>query len=140
MGNYSVSAATVTVNERGQILMLRRADNNEWQIPGGVVDSGEQPPEAAIRETMEETGIQVELDRCTGVYTNVRRDICAFVFLAKPIGGTPTISSESVEVRWVPRDEAWKLTSEVFRPRIVDALRLSGRIMFRAHDGSTIIR
>lgn len=135
-----MSAATVTVNDAGYVLMLRRADNDEWQIPGGIVDAGEQPPEAAVRETFEETGIHVVLKRCTGVYTHTGRGIFAFVFLAQPVSGRLTTSSETAEVRWMPSNEAMELASDVFRPRISDSLGSHHHVLFRAHDGVTITR
>lgn len=135
-----MSAATVTSNSQGEVLMIRRADNNEWQIPGGVVEPGEQPTEAAIRETLEETGILVSIGSCTGVYTHTERGIFAFVFSAQPIDGSLAPSMESSEVAWMPPSEALEKVSDVFRPRISDALSSEPTALFRAHNGIEIIR
>ena len=54
------SANVVAVNDDGQILLIRRTDNDNWALPGPM-DLGESLPEAAARETVEETGIRVEL-------------------------------------------------------------------------------
>jgi 8-oxo-dGTP pyrophosphatase MutT (NUDIX family) len=72
--------------------------------------------DAGVRETREETGIDCEIVRLVGVYTNPRhvmhytsndevRQECSLVFAARPTGGERTTSSESREVRWVPPGE-----------------------------------
>src|SRR5215211_1353307 len=103
-------------NEEGELLLIRRADNDNWALPGGAMDIGESIAEAGVRETREETGIECEIVRLAGVYTNPRhvmlytsngevRQECSLVFAARPTGGTPTMSSESREVRWVAPSE-----------------------------------
>ena len=51
------SVNVVVVNDVGEILMIRRSDNDNWAVPGGAIDLGESMVEAAIRETLEESGI-----------------------------------------------------------------------------------
>jgi ADP-ribose pyrophosphatase YjhB (NUDIX family) len=108
------------VNDRGELLLIRRTDNENWAMPGGAMDIGETIAEAGVRETREETGIECEIVRLVGVYTNPRhvmeytsngevRQECSLVFAARPTGGQPTPSSESSEVRWVSRDEIDRL-------------------------------
>ena len=111
--NSLVPAVNVgVINEAGDVLLIRRTDNDNWALPGGAMDIGETIAEAGVRETREETGIECEIDRLVGVYTNPRhvmlytsngevRQECSLVFAARPIGGEPTTSSESSEVRWV---------------------------------------
>jgi ADP-ribose pyrophosphatase YjhB (NUDIX family) len=104
------------VNDRGELLLIRRTDNENWAMPGGAMDIGETIAEAGIREAREETGIECEITRLVGVYTNPRhvmlytsngevRQECSLVFAARPVGGELATSSESREVRWVPPDE-----------------------------------
>jgi ADP-ribose pyrophosphatase YjhB (NUDIX family) len=100
------------INERGELLLIRRSDNENWAMPGGAMDIGETIAEAGVRETREETGIECEIVGLVGVYTNpghvmhytsndeVRQE-CSLVFSARPVGGEPRTSSESREVRWV---------------------------------------
>ncbi len=68
-----------------------------------------------IRETIEETGITVEITGMIGVYSNpdhvvaftdgeVRQEF-SICFRARPVAGEPRTSDESTEVRWVPRDQ-----------------------------------
>ncbi len=50
-------AIAVVMDEEGQVLLGRRTDTGSWALPGGIIDPGEQPADAAVRECFEETGI-----------------------------------------------------------------------------------
>lgn len=56
-------------NEKGEVLLQRRADSNKWGFPGGAIEIGETPQMAAVRELKEETGLDVEVGRLIGIYT-----------------------------------------------------------------------
>jgi ADP-ribose pyrophosphatase YjhB (NUDIX family) len=107
------SVNTIVRNEAGDILLIRRTDNDNWSLPGGAMDLGESLGDAAIRETLEETGIRVRLTGVSGIYTNPKhvleytsngevRQEFSVVFTAEPCSGEPTPSSESSHVEWVP--------------------------------------
>src|SRR3954466_11118622 len=69
--NSIVVAVTVFVlDEEDRILLIRRTDNGLWAIPGGAQDVGEYIVETAVRETREESGIDVEVTDIVGIYTN----------------------------------------------------------------------
>ncbi len=55
------SAGVLLRDARGAILLVKPAYRPEWMIPGGVVEAGETPAQAAIREVREETGLDVQL-------------------------------------------------------------------------------
>ncbi|HEY8474308.1 MAG TPA: NUDIX domain-containing protein [Natronosporangium sp.] len=114
------SANVVVVNEAGEILLIRRSDNDNWALPGGAMDLGESLVDTARRETAEETGVQVQITGLVGIYTDPRhvihytsndevRQEFSVVFTARPIGGEPAPSDESKEVRWVAPDEVTSL-------------------------------
>jgi 8-oxo-dGTP pyrophosphatase MutT (NUDIX family) len=111
------SVNVVVVNAEGSILMIRRTDNGNWALPGGAIDLGESVVQAAVRETLEETGIECEVMGIVGIYSDPRHVILytsngevrqefSIVLTARALGGRPTPSSESSEVRWVPAAEA----------------------------------
>lgn len=116
--NSMVPAVNVVVaNDAGEILLIRRSDNDNWALPGGAIDLGESAAQAGIRETKEETGIDCEITGLVGIYTDPKHIILytsngearqefSIVLIARPLGGHPTPSDESIEVRWVPPAEA----------------------------------
>jgi 8-oxo-dGTP pyrophosphatase MutT (NUDIX family) len=112
-----VPAVNVAVtNDAGELLLVRRSDNDNWAMPGGAVDIGESLAQAAIRETREETGIDCEITGLSGTYTDpahvmlytsngeVRQEF-SIVLTGRATGGQPTPSTETSEVRWVPLDQ-----------------------------------
>lgn len=84
----------VFVEKGSKILLVRRMMNPErgkWSIPAGFLDSGEDPKETAVRETLEETGLHVKITRLLNVYFNPPGQGGASIFImyqAKITGGT----------------------------------------------------
>src|SRR5262245_19260618 len=66
------SVTAVVTDEAGRILLVHKTDNDLWALPGGGMDLGESIVDAAVRETKEETGIDIEVTGLVGVYTNPR--------------------------------------------------------------------
>lgn len=56
---FLVGAGTLILNDQNEVLLIKRTDNNMWGIPGGSCELGETFEEAAIRETLEETGLAI---------------------------------------------------------------------------------
>lgn len=115
---HIVSAATIVLNNQNEILLIK-GPRRGWEMPGGQVEEGESLKDAAIRETKEESGIDIEVIKFCGIFQNVERSICNTLFLVKAIGGEPTTSSESLEVGFFPINEALDMvTFKNFRQRI----------------------
>ena len=115
---HFVSAATIVLNDQKEILLIK-GPMRGWEMPGGIVEEGESLKDAAIRETKEESGIDIEDLKFCGIFQNVNKSICNTLFLAKPTGGTLTTSPESLEVGFFPIEQALKMiTIENFRQRI----------------------
>ena len=70
------SVNVVVTNAAGEVLLIRRSDNDNWAVPGGAIDLGESMVQAAVRETREETGIDCEVTGLAGIYTDPRHVIC----------------------------------------------------------------
>jgi ADP-ribose pyrophosphatase YjhB (NUDIX family) len=129
------SVNVVVVNDADDILLIRRSDNDNWAVPGGAIDLGESVAQAAIRETLEESGITCELTGLVGIYSDPRHRILytsngevrqefSIVLTARQVSGTPTPSDESTEVRWVPAADLPGYTMDrSMRIRIHDYLR-----------------
>ena len=56
-------AAVIIRNEKDEILLQERTDRNQWGIPGGCQDLGEDLRETAVREAYEETGIKLDINK-----------------------------------------------------------------------------
>ncbi|MGW1517556.1 NUDIX domain-containing protein [Streptomyces sp. NPDC002287] len=133
--NSIVPAVTAfVVNDQGDVLLERRSDNGRWGMPGGVQEFGENISGTVVREVLEETGIRVEVVGLVGIFTDpghviefadgeVRQEF-SLCFRARPIGGEIQVSSESLEVRWVPRSEIDSLdVSPTTRRRLEEGFR-----------------
>ncbi len=109
------AASAVVADEDGRILLTRRRDNDLWTIPGGAMEPGETIAETALREVQEETGVDVEVVRLVGIYSDPRhlieyadgevRQQFSICFACRPTGGVPGSSEETSEVRYVGRSE-----------------------------------
>ncbi|CAA9458214.1 MAG: Nudix hydrolase family protein [uncultured Rubrobacteraceae bacterium] len=91
----------------GRVLLIQRASEpfrGSWALPGGFVDVGETVEEAAVREAREETGLDVELLRPVGVYSEPDRDPrghnVSVAFLARA-GGDPSAASDAAEAAFL---------------------------------------
>jgi ADP-ribose pyrophosphatase YjhB (NUDIX family) len=69
----TVSAVARRKGGNGEILLIQRADNAHWGLPGGHVEPGESVAQAAAREVLEETGCEIEVGRLIGVYSDPER-------------------------------------------------------------------
>ncbi|MFE9100397.1 NUDIX domain-containing protein [Actinomadura geliboluensis] len=128
------SVNVVVENDSGEILMIRRTDNGNWSLPGGAIDLGESVTHAAIRETKEETGIDVEIAGLIGIYSDPKhlihytsndevRQEFSITLSALMVGGAETPSSESSEVRWISKEVVQDLEMDrSMRRRIGDYL------------------
>ncbi|MCZ9352999.1 NUDIX domain-containing protein [Streptomyces mutabilis] len=125
------AASAVVVDDAGRVLLQRRVDNGMWALPGGAMHIGESLPECAVRETGEETGLDVEVVGIVGTYSNPRhvfayddgevRQEFSICFLARPVGGQLAVSDESTDVRW-------------FDPADVDDLPMVAGVRKRVND------
>ena len=136
------SVNVIVVSDAGEILLIRRTDNGNWAVPGGAVDLDESVAQAAVRETLEESGIECAITGIVGIYSDPKHVILytsngearqefSIVLTAIPLSGRPTPSSESSEVRWVPASQVLEYTMDrSMRIRINDYL---------AHNDSPVV-
>jgi ADP-ribose pyrophosphatase YjhB (NUDIX family) len=134
---HSVSVAGIVVRADGCVLAVRRRDNRHWEPPGGVLELHETFEQGLRREVLEETGIEVRVERLTGVYKNMPRGIVALVFRCSPISGRLVPTDEALSVHWLTIEEIRQRMDPAYVVRITDAF--SDRASARIHDGVNLV-
>jgi ADP-ribose pyrophosphatase YjhB (NUDIX family) len=132
--NSLVPAASAIVTDvQGRILLHRRRDNEQWALPGGVMELGESLSDCVVREVREETGLDVEPVRIVGIYSDPRhvfayddgevRQEFSICFECRITGGDQSVSDESYEVEFFSSDKIADLPMvDRVRLRVTDFL------------------
>jgi 8-oxo-dGTP diphosphatase len=118
-------AVNIAVIHENKILLTKREDFETWIMPSGGVEDDESIAQAAIRETKEETGLDVELTKLVGIYSRLGNmpPVHAVLFAAKPIGGEIKCQEgETIAVEWFAFDEIPSPLSFGQRKKIEDAI------------------
>ncbi len=130
------AVSAVVADPGGRLLLQRRTDNQLWSVPGGAVELGESVLGALRREVLEETGLEVEVDRLIGVYSSpdylvayddgeVRQQF-SLAFACHITGGSIQTSSETMDVQWFPPDDLANLNLSAGAARRIDDYRRGG--------------
>jgi len=113
--------------ETGEVLLHKREDFRVWSLPGGRVEPGETWEEAAVRETFEETGHRIAVERLIGRYRRPQMpdDGLNFVALGRLLSDSASpepFGWETLAVGWFPADALPRGLSRFARAYIADAL------------------
>jgi ADP-ribose pyrophosphatase YjhB (NUDIX family) len=123
MPGLGVNTAIVRNN---RILLTLRPDWEVWCLPGGGVEANESLAQAAIRETREELGFDVQLTRLVGLYSRngwIDQGLHVAVFAAEITGGELVLQQgEVLEARWFAADEVPEAMLLGHQQRALDAL------------------
>lgn len=130
---FAVGDAAV-IDEDGKMLLVQRADNGMWAMPGGALEVGETPAEGVLREAREETGVLCEPVALVGVFdsrlcgsTSVHH-LYHIVFLCRPLNTiSPSEAShahEVLQVGWFTEDELPQEIDPGHISRIPEAFRV----------------
>jgi ADP-ribose pyrophosphatase YjhB (NUDIX family) len=98
----SLGAFALIYDGEGRLLLCHRRDADVWNLPGGRVEHGESPWQAAVRETREEARLEVSVRRLALVDHRPERDELVFTFACVANGGTFTPNDEMDQFAWVP--------------------------------------
>jgi 8-oxo-dGTP pyrophosphatase MutT (NUDIX family) len=132
-GKLRLGCSASIFDEQGRIFLTRRADNGQWCLPGGGMESGESISEACEREVWEETGLRIRVKRLVGVYSysdqlvvyedGNKVQVVALHFDVEIIEGQPTLSNETTDFGFFTLEEVEAM--EMFgrhKQRILDTL------------------
>src|SRR5579859_6546316 len=95
----------VVINASGEVLAQRRSDDGKWCLPGGILDPDENPGPGAAREVLEETGVEVVVERILAIYCDPadglviypnddRVMFLQFVMGCRPVGGEVQVNDD----------------------------------------------
>ncbi|MFJ1757948.1 NUDIX hydrolase [Kitasatospora sp. NPDC088134] len=130
--------SAVVLDDDGRVLLGRRADDGRWAVIGGILDPGEQPADAVVRECLEETGVTVRPEALVSVgvtpmieYPNGdRSQYLDLVFRCRLVSGEARVNDdESLEVGWFAPDALPELDRRTHE-RIEHALAGNGAAHF----------
>ncbi len=121
-------AGTIFTLDNGIVLLKRAVEPalGKWVFPGGYVDRGESVQEAAIRETLEESRLEVALISLLNVYSYSRSPNVIVVYTAEIVGGQLAAGDESLEAAiFAPEAIPWQeLAFDSTRDALKDYIRL----------------
>ncbi|MFW6063220.1 MAG: NUDIX hydrolase [Chloroflexota bacterium] len=133
--DWHVAANVILRNEQGAVLWVRRNDHDVWNLPGGGRQNREPPWQTALRETREETGLEVTLTHLSGVYTKPPQDEVVFTFLAEHSGGELRRNAEAAEFAYFAPGEEPENSLPKHVERVADAAGVVDTTVFREQAG-----
>ena len=131
MTQFTLGSFVVIFDKKNRVLLSHRRDMDIWNLPGGGVERGELPNEAAVRETYEETGLKISISKLVGVYGKPHKDEIIFVFLGKVVGGKIKKSNEADHSRYFKLKKLPVNIIPKHRERILDAAQNRSSAIYR---------
>ncbi len=108
--------------DRTQVLLIERRDIPVFVLPGGGIEEGEMPEQAAVREVWEETGLRVEVVRQVAEYTPLNRLAeLTYVFECRQKDGLLRTGCETTSLNFYGKDQLPKNLFIVHRAWLEDA-------------------
>jgi 8-oxo-dGTP pyrophosphatase MutT (NUDIX family) len=132
---WSSGAFVIVRDDSGDVLWVKRNDYDVWNLPGGGSEQGEAPWETAVRETREETGLEVALTGCSGVYVKPATNTMILIFTASIIGGSLTTGPESTAFDYFTPGCEPDNSLPKHVERVADAEAMPGPTRFKVQDG-----
>lgn len=129
-----VGGDAAVVDAAGRVLLIRRADNGRWAMPGGALEVGETPAEGAVREAWEEAGVRCEAVALAGVFDSrrcgsaTRHHLYHVVLLCRPLSlaldPAPSHAHEQTGVAWFAEAELPPDLDPGHRSRLPEVFRV----------------
>ena len=123
-----IGAAILIVDDQNRLLLMKRSDSGSWGPPGGATEPGEVVEEAARREALEETNLQVGEMTLFGVFSGPELYYkypngdevynVTIVYLSRDVSADIRLNGEHTEWRWFAPDEIPEDLSPPIKPVI----------------------
>lgn len=112
-----IHISKAVISEGGKYLLLKRASGSPnypgaWDFTGGKDDPGETPEESVVRETKEETSLDIKPGKeiKSAAYKDREHDLFFHYFIPESVSGSVKLSSDHSEYKWLPKEDIEKLT------------------------------
>ncbi len=131
-------ASIIFSSDRKSVLLIKRRDIPVWVLPGGGIEPGESPEDAAIRETHEETGYSVNIARKIAEYSPSNKlSKHTYFFEMIPISGKPTLGDETAGIQFFPLDKLPSLMPPNYPYWIQDAAASYPFVLYKKVEGTS---
>ncbi|MGR3973553.1 MAG: NUDIX hydrolase [Candidatus Rhabdochlamydia sp.] len=136
----SLSVVCILIDQ-DKLLLVKRRDIPVWVLPGGGVDPGETPEEAAIREMKEETGLTTQIQRKIAEYCPVNRlTNYTYFFEMIQVSGTLALTDETAAIQFFPLSHLPKALPPPYRDWIQDAFEYCPTLITKKLSQITYLR
>lgn len=138
-----VPGVGILIEMEGGVVLVKRGGQvkpGQWALPSGYIEADESVEEAAIRESREETGLQVELIDLMGVYSFPEGPPTSGIIVfyrARPVGGTLRAGDDALDVRVFAPDELPELPFRTHRQALQRWLALRQRTAYTSEERAT---
>ena len=116
--------AIVLSEDKSQVLLVQRKDVPVWVLPGGGIDDGESPDQAAVREALEETGLTVSIIQHIAHYSPTNRFTRdTFTYECRVKSGELTLTDETSNIAFFPIDSLPSMLIPPHKVWLMESLR-----------------
>ena len=135
MTKFNIGVCGIIFDPEKRILLCHRHDYDLWNLPGGGAKDRESPWEEVVRETKEETGLDIKIENLLGVYFKPETNEVNFAFIGKPVSGELSLNDEADKLEYFAFSELPKYMSAKQIERIEDALEYNGQVITKTQTG-----
>lgn len=135
-----MDGATVIAFDKSsdKILLVKRRDIPVWVLPGGGIEDGETPIQAAIREAKEETGFTIKIVRQVARYTYKNSHKQNHLFEGRVVSGIATLNNEAKAINFFDIDNLPELRHPLISEWLKDFRKKSSKVIVREIQGVTV--
>ncbi len=132
---FTIGVFAVIFDEKKRVLLCHRTDHDVWNLPGGRLEKGETPWAGVVREVKEETGLEVEVGKLTGIYSKPHENDIVIQFTCNIIGGETKTSNEADKIEYFAFEKFPRNTVPNQVERIKDILDNPSKVYLTAQRG-----
>lgn len=136
---FTIGVFGIIFDEQKRVLLCHRCDYDLWNLPGGTMENNESPWDGLKREVKEETGLEIEISKLTGIYSKPDKNEVVFSFICKKIGGKIELNDEADRIEFFEIDKIPPNTSLKQVERIKDAITNDEKAIFKIQTGKSSI-